>query len=113
MDKIEQLFIRACKAKDPLKRVKNVYCRFYLPAYIKEDGVHITNILLNICEKYQVCSLTKTVNALNPNNGYFRTVDSRSYHERCVDVFIGFIRLSEVNKFPGLTTPAMFRKLLD
>lgn len=109
MDTTEQLFIRACKSREPYKRVANVYRHFYL-SYNIDNGA-IAHILMDIAEKYIEIKLPRVLNRLNPNT--FDLVPYNiddDYWTKCVKILISEIRFSSVDKFPGLTIPAMFRK---
>jgi hypothetical protein len=61
MDKIEQLFIRACKSKNPDQRLKSVYKRFYLEDLSGGRTFYdVMNALLTpIVDKYCPMSLEK------------------------------------------------------
>ena len=50
MTKIDQLFIRACKSKDPYKRLKSIRRRFYIR--LNDDDKYITMKLAEICDTY-------------------------------------------------------------
>jgi hypothetical protein len=110
MEKLEQLFIRACKSKDPQTRVRSVYRRYYVNYTIPEP--HIINILAKICDKYVPMKVTEMIYGLHPDNRWINGngEDEYNYTIISLNVLINKIRFSETNKFPGITSPAMFRK---
>lgn len=50
--KIEMLFIRACKSREPFKRAKSVYKRFYCRT-CEGDDANVMLLLSDIVEKYK------------------------------------------------------------
>lgn len=65
MNNIEIMFIRACRAKNPKKRLISTYNRFYNKGVTESNKPHyIAGILLDICEKYNLISLSKFVSEL-------------------------------------------------
>ena len=66
LNKIDLLFIRACKSKDPIKRVYSVYSRFYYKNTEAEQ--HIIHILAKIYNKYLSADLLTLIEEFNPNN---------------------------------------------
>jgi hypothetical protein len=57
MNKIDQLFIRACKSKSAYKRLKSIRKRFYIS--LNDDDIYITMKLAEICDKYLPVKATK------------------------------------------------------
>ena len=110
MDKLDQLFIRACKSSTPTVRVYSVYRRFYA---VDPSSGHICDVLIQICEKYIKIGLSDLIDRLNPANSWRLGIEDsdseHSYHKRVIAVLISKIRLKEVAVFEGLTTPRMLR----
>lgn len=108
MNKIDQLFIRACKSLEPSVRIESVYRRFYA---VKPHPTYICGVLANVCSKYLKIDLVEIIDSLNPLDiwKYGGSLES-SYHENVVKVLISKIRLTKVSVFPGLSTPRMFRE---
>jgi hypothetical protein len=106
MTKIDQLFIRACKSKDPYKRLKSVRRRFYIR--LNNDDKFILIKLAEICDIYLPVKGTKIIEELL-HPFVMRDV---SMELKLLRIFLNQIRFAEVNYFPGLTPPAMFRKNL-
>jgi len=104
MNKITQLFIRACKSKNPQKRLRSISRRFYIRT-INEDG-YITMKLAEICDKYVPIKATKLYEEL------IHPFVMRDYsnQEKLFHFFLNNIRFAEISAFPGLTPPAMFKK---
>jgi hypothetical protein len=111
MDASTQLFIRACKSKNQIKRVERVYRKFYLFQNGAIDRVPIVSILLDICDEYQVLSLRNLAVALDPDEfGYYGISDTDTYTDRLFKILISKIRLSAVSKFEGFISPIRFRR---
>jgi hypothetical protein len=111
MDASTQLFIRACKTKNPLKRVERVYKKFYLYQSQPVDKHHIVNILLDICQKGDVLTVRTMVNALDPDQfGYYGLSDGDTFIEKVFKILVSKIRLCRVSKFGGFISPIKFRR---
>lgn len=65
MNSLDQLFIRACKSKEPRTRIRSVYNRFYLRNLPHKD-IHIIGILANLCEKYTPMTASELITELSP-----------------------------------------------
>jgi len=108
MDKTTQLFIRACKVNDPKKRVRSVYRRRY-NNYIQNHDRFICEILTKIVDDYEVVSLPKFIHRILERGVMGRNPGLLS-HEDIMLELIHCLRFTRVTQFPGLTTPAPFRK---
>lgn len=109
MDKIEALFVRACKSSNSAARIKSVYRRFYYPEYKSEA---VAYILIRIVSNYDLIRLHDLIHDLNPKDAWeFGCNEETPYYERVVAVMTSVIRLTNVDKFPDYPVPAMFRKL--
>lgn len=107
MNKVEQIFIRACKSADPYTRLQSVYRHFYYADYSNKA---VVNILVDICGKHGLLSIGDIVNDLAPYNDWkYSSEENIDYWEKCVHVLCSTIRLSSVDKFSGLTPPLRFR----
>lgn len=108
MRKLDQLFIRACKSKDPSTRVISVYRRFYLRGIHNEKPEpHIVVILAKICDAFCPFTTVGIMQKLSPSNGWeYSDVD---FNSLCMKILISKIRFTDAVKFPGLTKPAFFR----
>jgi hypothetical protein len=110
VDTTDQLFIRACKSKNSDARIRSVYRRFYYSGKENND-VHIAGILSRLCEQYLDYTVGDLINDLHPGNGWKYGIEEDADHwTRCVAVLASKIALSKVSKFPGLTSPLMFRQ---
>ncbi len=109
MDKLDQLFIRACKSKDPMTRLMSLRKRFY---YVDSDNItHLIVKLADICDEYLSIKVIDVVEGINPRKGMFLLNDKpKDYNTRCLRFLVNKIRFSKTENFPGLTDPAMFRK---
>lgn len=88
MEKLEILFIRACKSRNPERRLKSVYKRFYYP---KPKQEYIANVLMSICEKYDPVPPTRFVNP-----SLARVSIETDYWSTVTQVILGHIRFSSV-----------------
>lgn len=109
MDNITQLYIRACKSKDPRTRIRSTYRRFYGKYGEAEMNNALVHILASICDKYLDLSVLDLCCDLNPYK-YLRE-DTRPYAERVVDVLASKIRLTEASVWlsKGYIKPLRFR----
>jgi len=106
MNKIDQLFIRACKSKNPHKRLKSIRRRFYIR--LNDDDKYITMKLAELCDKYIPIKSTKLLEELT----HPFVMRDATIQEKLFRFFLNNIRFAEVDAFPGLTPPAMFRNKL-
>ena len=105
MDKVQQLFVRACKSGKGLKRVESVYRRFYSKGLsYQEQRRAIISLLLDICAKYCPIDTKELVNKLNPNSIYVHFVYNGYYDYEQVlrDILFGHIATSPKSLFEGL-----------
>lgn len=103
MDKVEQLLIRACLARNPRKRLMSVRRRFYISC--PQDTMFLAVKLSMICDKYMKISVTEVIEGLEPIVG--RDID---FYSRAMMFCVHKIRHSKKSLFPGLTPPLEFRK---
>ena len=112
MDKLDLLFIRACKSGNALKRVQSVYRRYYYGLADSYDCM--ANILLDICEKYDLIKMSFLISELDPRlpiNAYkLANLPIEEYHLQVCRIFISKIRCSRVDKFDGFKSPCRFNK---
>lgn len=105
MSKIEMLFVRACKSRNPYKRVSSVYRRFYWSGEVVDHI--IVGLLADICQKHLEVKLYKVIERLDPI-GFMRD-SNESHTERAFKYCVSRLRLSEVARFPGYRTPCCFK----
>jgi hypothetical protein len=112
MDKLTQLFIRACKCKQPLVRLRSLHRRFYLHYDDEELATHtITYALADICDEYLPTPLARAIERVHPDRSLNPL--GESYIERWRSFLITRIRFSDIKQFPGLTKPAKMRNQND
>lgn len=105
METITNLIIRACKSKDPHTRLKSVYRRFYL---MDLDGCdHLINILSQICEEYNLMSLTDYIYATMPYNRWLH--DDSPYNDVRYSILFHRVRHAKTTEFEGYRIPARYR----
>ena len=110
MDKIEQLWICACKSKNPYKRVLTLHKRFY-GAY--EDNelankVAVTGLLVQIVDKYVPMTASELIGKLQHTYFFGKGVEE-CIRNKSFEVMISRIRLSRAECFEGLIPPLRFR----
>lgn len=113
MDNLTKLFIRACKSNDPDVRLESVYRRFYLPSGTG-NRIHITTILMDICESYSLVTISKLIGAMSPENAWKYAPEDAdepeySYVDAAYNALVSFIRFSPIDRLPGLPRPAWLR----
>lgn len=108
MDKIDQLFIRACKSRSPEQRVRSVHKRFFFSC--GEDNKTIITRLSSIYDAYCRVDTIKLLADISPvnfiwkyNKGYY------DFEEACITALIQYIRLCKRECFPDLIPPKRFR----
>lgn len=128
MNNLEQLFIRACKSQKSQARFERLIPRFYCAEY---TPAHVSIILADICQKYNLLDVGRLVNSLNPAHKWKyasspdRTIPAPwentkgtnpAYHENIDDYWMhvqGYLRSvianTKADKFPGLKAPLALR----
>jgi hypothetical protein len=114
LTKLEMLFVRACKSKNAKLRLNSVYRRFYCKG-IKYPEQYIVNILSRLCEEHNLLTITQLLDKLSTNNRWKYSdscvnIDNPvAYNNLILEIIISTIRLSEISKFEGFISPAIFR----
>lgn len=109
MKKLDQLFIRACKSYDPYKRIRSVYKRFYA-IDVPEDH-HIAGVLSEVFERNCLIKISDIYWDFHPDNQFSILNDGdQPYAEKFIRYFISKIRYKNTSNFPGLTSPARYKK---
>lgn len=111
MQKIEQLFVRACKSHDPFVRVHSVYRRFYLHSPSRNrNNYHLAQVLSRIADKYLDLRPSELLSALHPENRLlFNARDDDDHWTVATKLLTSRIAMSPTSRFPGLTHPLRFR----
>lgn len=109
MNKLQLLFIRACKAKNPSVRVKSVYKRFYNRQYYNERDM--AAILLTVVEECYPIPARKLIDELNPAHAwlYEKHDEKLTYHHHVLNVLITHLRLADASRISGWIYPAWVR----
>jgi hypothetical protein len=116
MNKIDQLFIRACKSPDPIPRLNRTYRRFYLG---RDEGnptpYQVVAILTRIIDNQNLkFSLQTIMTELSSRNDWKYTYTdcppgTDTFDYRCLQVLISRIRLTKRTDYTGLSIPQRFR----
>lgn len=102
MNKLDMLWIRACKSENPEQRVRTLYRRFYtnLGNEHAEKQI-ISELLTNVVEKYCSYKLSYLLADINPKNmRWIMHTHVPSYYERVFDTMINYIRLTRIDELP-------------
>lgn len=106
MTPTENLFIRACKTRDPYKRVRSVYRRFYGRYDGQETDKALTAILARLCDKYNPFETADLLTKISPGNFF----PEMRWRDRVLGVLIDRIRYTRTGAFPGLRAPTQFSR---
>jgi hypothetical protein len=106
-DTIQTLFLRACKSKDPHKRVTSVYRRFYL--YQNVHDYILSTILADIVEEFCPIKLNKILRELG-EHPMFSYEKDLPHWTKVKQILISHIRLSHKDCFGNMRIPLVFRK---
>lgn len=107
MDKCQALFIRACKSNNTQHRLKRLYKMIYFGQY---DSSHVVTILSRIVQDYNLTTVQRLIEDLNPNQGWkYGADEDTSYNDRVILVLSSVIRLTVVGQLKGYPVPAKFR----
>ena len=107
MNTLDNLFIRACKSKDPHKRIETLYIRNYACPF---EYKHIAIILERIARKYNLITVIDLMGELSPEKSYW--YNDCPYDEKLVRILVNKIRHCAVDVLlnDGYRVPAVFRK---
>ena len=117
MDKLHQLYIRACKSRHPEQRLQTLHRRFYMCKYTHQ---HTAQVLANIIDQYGITfklakftqdSSEDSEQAYALYRGSEYCVDyCVNYWERVCDQLVNIIRYTKRDDLPPqLTIPRKFR----
>jgi hypothetical protein len=110
---LQMLFIRACKSNNPQKRLQRLYHAFYgcsIDIPQAELNMHISNNLMDICERYELTKLRDVMAVMNPSHYISRGyAPDTPYWEMVSITMSNVIRFTEVKQFPGMRLPRKFR----
>ena len=109
MNKITQLWIRACKVENSTQRCKSILRRFYLGGELSEADINTGIIihLTDIVDKYCPMKTVDVIQALDEPHAFYK--DDRDYRTRARDMLIHRIRQTKKFDFEGLTSPCWFK----
>lgn len=103
------LFVRACKSKNPKKRLKSLVKRFYIPSNEHDTQRCLEHNLLQIAEKYNCISLSKFAKESSSTYMYFDDNEVITNIELNIRILTSCIKLSKVSKFPIIIKPLYWR----
>lgn len=105
MNNLQSLLIRACKSKDPERRLKSVYKRYYYPRY---NPKAVTQILVKLSEEFYPMTATTVFEMMAPENAWLYG-ENNNHYEHCVRILISHFQLAEINKLKGFRVAAPYR----
>ena len=115
MDKIEMLFVRACKSINPQQRMKSVYKKFYLGSDIEFER-NINMILADIIDEYFPMKIEDYIRSLSEKKWLDESYNPKPKTpiddwEYTLDVLINHIRFIKSDQFleSGCILPRKFR----
>lgn len=107
LTKNEILWIRACKSKNPIKRLESLYKRIYLYNDNGNYTLHLAGIIAKIGEKHKLFNIIDVIEGIQREPFYIR---SECYEKRCLSFFISKIRLSKISIYNGFIPLRKFRE---
>ena len=105
MDKLDQLFIRACKVENSEKRLQSIYRRFYLPC--KQFAPVTAYNLARIVDEYLNYNVADLMQDMLSSS--LKVSGGMNYYEKFLSVLISKIRYTSNTEFKGLTKPSRFK----
>lgn len=111
MKPLDQLWIRACKSKNPETRLKSVYRRFYCVNSVEESERYILCILIDVCKNHCPIETLDVISKFLEIKNLYNMIPSKQLDDYITfyQVLVNHIRFTEVKKIEGLTKPARFR----
>lgn len=120
MDRIDILFVRGCKSKDPATRIRSIYRKFYLVgSETTEIDIlrFLVGIFSRIVEKYfmKEMRLLDFIWNLNPNVSKYPGIKeeyrtSEVYLEKALYELMSLIRFSSRYDYPEIPIPSKFKR---
>lgn len=99
---LTQLYIRACKSRDPQKRLRSIYRRFYFSVPDLQDAV-VAHALTEIVEEYELIRISKLIKVLDPANDWSYSGDDPSSHwNRIMTAMWSAIRYTSREELPDI-----------
>ena len=113
MNKITQLWIRACKVENSTQRCKSILRRFYLGGELSEADINTGIIihLTDIVDKYCPMKTVDVIQAIDEPHAFYKELlkDDRDYRTRAKDMLISRIAMAKKTDLEGLTSPCWFK----
>jgi hypothetical protein len=111
MDKVQMLFVRACKSKNPAVRVLSVYRRFYCRCDDQRMiDFAVSSLLIDICDKNNIVTLSRVFSDLYPDDLISeRKLDSSNYWSSVRKLVTSYIRWSNIDEFSDFIIPLRYR----
>lgn len=110
MDKIDQLFVRACKSEgDSIGKLERIYKRFYLNRHNVEG--FLAGVLTRIADSYLNLKASDLIYAYDPEEAWrYGIEDADSHSMKTIKILVSKIALTKTDSFPGITAPAKLRR---
>jgi len=108
MTKTQQLIIRACKSKNPQRRLRSVYRRFYGRFDYDIESRYLSIVVCDVVDDYIKPSTFDVITGVSGWD-FIPKLNAFDHNQKVLQYLMDLIRFSEESKFPGLTKAAKFR----
>jgi hypothetical protein len=110
MDKIDQLFIRACKSGgNEIKKIEKLYKRFYLNR--ENIEVFVAGVLTRLADQYLKLKPSDMIYAFNPAEAWRYGIEAKDSHDmRTIKILKSKIAFTHKERFQGLSVPSALRR---
>ena len=98
LSKLDMLIIRACKSKDPIKRLRSVYRRFWFAGSDMQMYRCFIPHLVRFCMEYSNTQPLKLLEMSKPC--WYIGIDERSWEETTFVNLVTEVRLTHRGNFP-------------
>jgi hypothetical protein len=110
VNKKEILFIRACKSKNPIKRLKTLHNKIYGYKSETQTEKNLINDLAGICQNCELMGVADLICEMSRKEDQYLFFNQKtSFSILCLESLISKIRFAKVDKFPGFISPAKFK----
>jgi hypothetical protein len=114
METYDILLIRACKSKEPFKRIYSLYKRKYY------NNDHYYNVMINdlskICDKYNLCTIETYNNKFSDNLSLhllYNEISNLGFNDIKkiqMNTLMHIIRYISIDRFDNFIPPKKFKK---
>lgn len=110
MNKKEILLIRACKSKNPIRRLKTLHNKIYVYESETQTEKNLIKDLACICQKFELIGVADLIFEMSRKKDQFRFFNKEVYFSiLCLESLISKIRFANVDNFPGFISISKFK----